>query len=170
MLKAQNIAQSLEIIRKSGTKIGNRSPAFDAVAKDYSRILEEIESLNEKLVDLIDENYDFLCEELLSGEDLETILSLSFESDYISFSNSIFCSHGMYFFSGTDLDDLGPHETAEGAFYEAEVFLSERDEPFAEIYASKNCPRDLIISTLHAIRKCEQITFKGPDFDISLGG
>lgn len=170
MLTTQNIARALEFIRKMDPKNTHRSTALDAVAAEYNRIIGEVEILNEKIMELIDENYDFLCDELLNGDELETILLLSFDSDHMSIQNRIFRSHGMYFFSGTDLDDLGPYETAEGAFYEAEVFLSERDEPFAEIYISQKCPRELFISTLNAIQKCEQITFKGPSFEIYLDG
>lgn len=77
--------------------------------------------------------------------------SLEFEDEgnYDSVINTIFKSHGMYFFQGTDVDDSGPYMSIEDAIDDVEYFDIERGPGFVAINA-EGVPKKLLNRVIRA--------------------
>ena len=110
-----------------------------------------------------------IFDEIFSGADCQTVFSLSFDSKFISVSNNIIEFKGLFFFRGTDLDDRGPFKTLEDALDDAEVFYSEREEPFAELYFRNDVPTEVWLGVFNLISACSGITLSNDSGSIGIG-
>ena len=124
----------------------------------------------EQSIEVIAEKFgDDIFDEIFSGCDCETVISVSFDSEFISVCNHISEFNGLFFFRGTDLDDMGPFETIEDALDQSEVFYSERYEPFAELYFRNDVPTEIWLRVLNSISACRGITLSNDSGSIRTG-
>lgn len=144
---------------EQGTSI---SKALDGYKEALKKFDNSIEAIAEKYGDDI-------FDEIFSGADCQTVFSLSFDSKFISVSNNIIEFKGLFFFRGTDLDDRGPFKTLEDALDDAEVFYSEREEPFAELYFRNDVPTEVWLGVFNLISACSGITLSNDSGSIGIG-
>ena len=107
------------------------SKIISKCAQSISKIGNEESNID----NLVEENEGELYDAIFDSPESKTLLSMSFDDEFVSASNSISEFKGLFFFRGTDLEDAGPFDTLEEALGEAyEYFCTDRTDAFVELY------------------------------------
>lgn len=116
--------------------------------------LSKAEQAETEIEELVEDNYDDLYGAIFDAPESETVISLSFDDEFISASNSITEYRSLFFFRGTDLDDAGPFDSLEDALANSDVFYSERQEPCAQLYFRNDVSLGIVVDILSSLKGC----------------
>ena len=147
-MKQQNLSKTIKLLALKGYR---ELPFPDDIAK----LLQNFRDVDSEIRDYVDEYVDEITEQIFLGDDCETVISLSYDSDMVSFCNYILEFHGLFFFSGTDLDELGPFSSFINAWASCGYFPGFREEGYVDLYYRSDVPIPCIQEILAAHDGCE---------------
>ena len=162
-----------ELARKTALLLADQAVIPAKASEEFREVIgklrslrAQIENLEMRAENLIDENSDVFSEEIF-GSNAESVLELSFESSSVSATNQILEYGGLFFFIGTDLDEKGPYTSLHEAVNDNEEFFLEREDSSVELFYREDVPKRLLWDILDAIRECDPISVNGTRVHIS---
>ena len=139
------------------------------IVSQCAQSLSKAEQAEAEIEELVEDNYDELYGAILDAPESETVISLSFDDEFISASNSITEYRSLFFFRGTDLDDNGPFESLEDALGESDVFYSPRDEAYVQLYFRNDVSLKLVVGILDSLKNCVGLELSNDSGAIGFG-
>ena len=146
-MEQQNLSKTIKLLALKGYK---ELPFPDDIAK----LLQNFRDVDAEIRDYVDEYVDEITEQIFFGDEQKTFISLSYDSDMVSFCNCIFEFYGLFFFSGTDLDELGPFSSFMHAWGNCGYFPGFREEGYVDLYYRSDVPMPCIREILTAHVGC----------------
>tara|TARA_E500000178_G_C16703335_1_gene609259 strand:+ start:76 stop:573 length:498 start_codon:yes stop_codon:yes gene_type:complete len=142
-----NLSKTIKLLALKGYK---ELPFPDDIAK----LLQNFRDAEYEIKNYAEEYVDEIMEQVFHSGEQETVISLSYDYDMVSFCNHIFEFYGLFFFSGTDLDELGPFSSFIDAWAKCDYFTSLRQEGYVDLYYRSDVPIPCIREILTAHDGC----------------
>ena len=160
MSNAELIKNTMKIlaIRKTGNL------PFDG---ETNQLISEITSLETKLDEFLNEYEDDILQIIQISDMTDTIVSVSYDDEFLSVCNSIIEFAGLYFCDGTDLEMQGPFKSLSNAWHSHVELFNKGPDGYANIYVRSDVSERTVRQLLEAYKDCE-VTLSNENGELQL--
>ena len=167
----------LELYKLTLMKLATAYPDGFNDVTDLSKIISKcaqsisnIEDEESNIDNLVEGNEGEIYDAIFDSPESKTLLSMSYDDEFVSASNSISEFKGLFFFRGTDLDDAGPFDTVEEALGETyEYFCADRTDAFVELYFRNDVSIEIVSDILKQMKSPAGLELSNDNGKIGFG-
>ena len=148
----------------------NDGTDLSKIISKCAQSISNIEDEESNIDNLVEGNEGEFYDAIFDSPESKTLLSMSYDDEFVSASNSISEFKGLFFFRGTDLDDAGPFDTVEEALGETyEYFCTDRTDAFVELYFRNDVSIEIVSDILKQMKSPAGLELSNDNGKIGFG-